>query len=496
MERAAGILLPVFSLPSSGGVGTLGRAAYDFVDFLAAAGQRYWQTLPLGPTGFGDSPYQSFSAYAGNPYFVDLDLLAEEGLLTRGELCAHTPSGSPAFVDYEWLAQTRLPLLRLAFSRGRGRDAAEYARFCEENAAWLPDYALFMALKFHFGMRPWTAWPDEGIRRREPAALERYSGLLAEDIAFFSYIQFQFFRQWRNLRAYAHERGILIMGDMPIYVAFDSADVWARPDCFLLDENLNPVAVAGVPPDYFSASGQLWGNPLYRWDDMEKDGFAWWRARAAGAARLYDALRIDHFRGFAGYWRVPSEEATAINGSWEKGPGMALVRALKEAAPELTFIAEDLGCLDDAARALVEASGFPNMKVLEFAFDPAELSTHLPHAHTENCVCYLGTHDNPPVLAWREEAAPEAVAFAEEYLGLNEAEGFHMGMLRAGMTSAAGLFIAQMQDYLALGKDSRVNTPGTLGNNWRWRLLPGQCDARLAKRIRRMTYMYGRTDKP
>lgn len=496
MERSSGILLPVSALPSEGGIGTLGRAAFEFADFLAAAGQRYWQILPLGPTSYGDSPYQSFSVYAGNPYFVDPGLLVEEGLLTRAEMEAHTPHGDPGSVDYARIYETRFDLLRAAFLRGRERDAVEFSRFQAENAAWLPDYALFMALKRHFGMRAWSEWEDEDIRLRKPDAVARYAALLSEDVAFYSYVQCLFFRQWDALRAYARNLGILIMGDMPIYVALDSADVWAHPENFQLDERLLPTEVAGVPPDYFSASGQLWGNPLYRWDDMEKNGFSWWKARMAGAARLYDTLRIDHFRGFESYWAVPASETTAINGRWVRGPGLAFVRTLIKTAPQMEIIAEDLGYLDAQVRALLTDSGLPGMKVLEFAFDSREPSNYLPHTYPRKCVCYVGTHDNTPVMAWRHEAAQDDVAMAIEYLGLNEREGFNFGMIRGGMSSVADLFVAQMQDYLGLGAESRMNTPSTLGCNWKWRLLPDRCTGELARKIRRMTYLYGRTDAP
>ena len=495
MERSSGILLPVSALPSEGGIGTLGRAAFEFADFLAAAGQRYWQILPLGPTSYGDSPYQSFSVYAGNPYFVDPGLLIEEGLLTREERDAHTPHGDPGHVDYARIYETRFALLRAAFLRGRGRDAADFSCFCAQNAAWLPDYALFMALKRHFGMRAWGEWEDEDIRLRKPEAVARYHALLSEDIAFYSYIQYQFFKQWDALRAYARSLGILIMGDMPIYVALDSADVWAHPEHFQLDERLRPTEVAGVPPDYFSASGQLWGNPLYRWHDMEKDGFSWWKARMAGAARLYDTLRIDHFRGFESYWAVPAGETTAINGRWVKGPGLPFVRMLVKAAPQMEIIAEDLGDLDADARALLSDSGLPGMKVLEFAFNAGEQSNYLPHTYPKTCVCYVGTHDNTPVMAWRHEAAPDDVAMATAYLGLNEREGFNFGMIRGGMSSVADLFVTQMQDYLGLGAESRMNTPSTLGCNWTWRLLPGQYTKELAEKIRRMSDLYGRVGR-
>lgn len=496
MERSSGILLPIFSLPSEGGVGALGGAAYDFVDFLFAAGQRYWQILPLGPTSYGDSPYQPFSVYAGNPYFIDPGLLREDGLLLQTEIDSLAPRGDPDAVDYAAIYRTRFDLLRLAYERGKGRDAEAFSRFASQNADWLPDYALFMALKVRFGMRAWFAWEDEDIRRRRPGALARYRALLSDEIRFHAYLQFLFFSQWRALRAYARARGVRVMGDMPIYVALDSADVWARPELFLLGEDLTPVEVAGVPPDYFSATGQLWGNPLYRYDVMEKDGFSWWRARILGAARLYDTLRIDHFRGFDTYWAVPFGEATAARGRWVKGPGLALVEALKKAAPELELVAEDLGALNEDVKKLLADSGFPGMKVLEFAFDAREPNSYLPHAYGRNCVCYVGTHDNAPVMAWREEAAPEAVAMAVEYLGLSETEGFHMGMIRGGMASAAALFIAQMQDCLGLGAHARVNEPSTLGRNWKWRLLPGQCTGALAAKLRRMSYLYGRTPEP
>lgn len=496
MERASGILLPIFSLPSEGGIGTFGRAAYDFIDFLHDAGQRYWQILPLGPTSYGDSPYQPFSVYAGNPYFIDPGLLREDGLILQSEIDALTPRGDPDAVDYAAIYQTRFDLLRLAYERGKERDAEAFARFYAQNADWLLDYALFMALKKHFGMRAWLHWEDEDIRRRRPEALAHYCALLWDEIDFHAYLQFLFFAQWAALRAYARERGVRIMGDMPIYVALDSADVWVHPELFQLDGNLLPVAVAGVPPDYFSATGQLWGNPLYRYDVMEADGFSWWRTRIAGAARLYDTLRIDHFRGLDTYWAVPFGEATAVHGRWVKGPGLALVEALRKAAPELEFVAEDLGALNEDVKKLLADSGFPGMKVLEFAFDAQGPNAYLPHAYERNCICYIGTHDNAPVMAWRDEAAPETVATAVEYLGLSEAEGFHMGMIRGGMASVAVLFIAQMQDCLGLNASARINEPSTLGHNWRWRLLPGQCTPELAKKLRRMSYLCGRTLLP
>lgn len=494
MERASGILLPVYSLPSPGGIGTFGRAAHEFVDFLAAAGQRYWQLLPLGPTSYGDSPYQSFSAYAGNPYFIGLDRLLRDGLITEGELEAFTPKGAPDRIDYGAIYETRYKLLHCAYDRFKGRDTAELERFESENEAWLPDYALFMAIKKRFNMRSWLEWDDD-VRLRKPEAIRVCRDELSDDIGFYTFMQYLFFSEWRELRDYARSKGVLMMGDMPIYVALDSADVWANPESFQLDENLRPSEVAGVPPDYFSATGQLWGNPLYRWDYMRDTGYRWWKERMRGASRLYDTIRIDHFRGFESYWSVPSYETTAVNGKWIKGPGIDFVRALSEAVPGVDIIAEDLGYLDDSVKKLLADSGFPGMKVLEFAFDSREPSNYLPHTYPRNCVCYVGTHDNTPVMAWRHEAAGDDVNMAREYLGLNESEGFNFGMIRGGMSSVADLFVTQMQDYLGLGAESRMNTPSTLGGNWQWRLAGGQCSEALAKKIRHMCFIYGRASK-
>ena len=342
-------------------------------------------------------------------------------------------------------------------------------------------------------MRAWTQWEDEDIRLRRPAAVERYQRELSEDIRLFTYIQYLFFRQWEALRTYAHKKGIGMIGDLPIYVAMDSADVWAEPDSFQLDERNIPKEVAGVPPDYFSEDGQLWGNPLYNWDAMKADGYGWWIRRVDGASRLYDILRIDHFRGLESYWAVPYGEPTAKNGRWIKGPGMDLVGVLKGWFSSLQFIAEDLGYLTPEVRQFLQDSGFPGMKVLEFAFDSREPSDYLPHTYTPNCVCYVGTHDNAPVMAWKDEADPDDVALAVRYLGLNQEEGFHWGMIRGGQSSVADLFIAQMQDYLGLGADSRMNTPGLLGGNWQWRLMPEQLDAMLAKRMAEIAWIYGRS---
>ena len=493
MNRCSGILMPVFSLPSPYGIGTLGKAAYDFADFLHAAGQRCWQMLPLGPTSYGDSPYQSFSTYAGNPYFIDLDMLIEDGLLTRDEVESQNWGTEPRYVDYGKIYESRFAVLQKAKDRGWVRDREAVAAFQAENSRWLPDYALYMACKRHFGMRSWTEWEDADIRlRKSPEVLERYRTLLREDVELFTYLQFLFFRQWNRLRDYLHGLDIQVIGDLPIYVAMDSADVWAEPESFQLDDQCVPTEVSGVPPDYFSADGQLWGNPLYAWDRMQTDGFGWWIRRVDGAARLYDVIRIDHFRGFASYWAVPFGSQTAKNGRWVKGPGLDLLSVLTGWFHGIRFIAEDLGEPSPDVTKLLADSGLPGMRVLEFAFSPTADSAYLPHNCVENCVCYAGTHDNAPLALWRQEAEPEEIDFAVQYLGLNEREGFNRGVLRGGMTSPASLFVAQMQDWLELGEGSRINTPGTGRDNWQWRLLPGELTVDLISGIREMTRIYGR----
>jgi len=495
MERSAGILLPVASLPSPHGIGTMGAAAREFVDFLAASGQSWWQVLPVGPTSYGDSPYQSPSAFAGNPYLIDLDQLVDDGLLTQDEVDAPAWGDDPASVDYELLYRNRMPLLRLAYQRGWERDAQAVAAFVSANEEWLPDYALFMAVKAHFGMTAWTEWPDEGIRLHHEDAVARWREELADDIRLYTYVQFLFFRQWEALRAYAHDHSIGIIGDLPIYVALDSSDVWASPEMFQLDEKNVPVEVAGVPPDAFTEDGQLWGNPLYDYDAMAADGYGWWIRRIGGVAKLFDVIRIDHFRGFESYWAVPYGATTAKDGRWVKGPGMSLVSVLKDWYPYLRFIAEDLGYATPEVAQLLADSGFPGMRVLEFAFDSRDESgsSYLPHNYPRNCVCYIGTHDNEPLAAWAREADEDDLALATRYLGLNEEEGLAWGFVRAGMGSVADLFVAQMQDYLELGPEARTNTPGTLGGNWRWRMTGDQASPELADRIATMTHMYGRS---
>lgn len=489
MRPCAGILLPVSALPAPYGIGTLGQAAYDFIDFLREAGQQVWQMLPTGPTGYADSPYQSVSAFAGNPYFIDLDQLKTDGLLTASEIGGGWGE-NPRAVDYGAVYARRLKVLRLACSRALQRDPAALDWFRAQNMHWLPDYALFMALKRHYGMRPWTKWPNRALAARTPAALEKYRAHLKADVLFFETVQMLFFQQWDALKRYAGENGVRLMGDVPIYTSMDSADVWAHPDNFQLDSRGRPTGVAGVPPDYFSADGQLWGNPLYNWMQMRKDGYTWWIQRLQNAARQYDIVRIDHFRGFVSYWRVPYGRKTARDGRWVRGPGLDFLHAVRAAVPQLDIVAEDLGVLTPAVYTLLEKSGLPGMKVLEFAFSGTD-NAYLPHHYKENCVCYTGTHDNLPIRGWAQ-AEPLCARRARAYCGADDAQPISQVLIQAGLQSRARLFIAQMQDWLDLGADCRMNTPGTVDGNWTWRLLPGEASGACARQIRALTAASGR----
>ena len=491
MNRSAGILLPIFSLPSPYGIGSLGREARAFADFLHDAGQSWWQVLPVGLAGAGESPYASPSTFAGNPLYIDLEQLAEEGLLTAAELrSARLPETEQ--VDYAAVKALREPLLRKAFSRVSGEQAQAAREFAEKNP-WVREFALYQAARVHFG-RPWYAWPDEALRRHEPWAVEHWRGMLAEDVAYHTWVQYWFFRQWAALKEYVNGLGVKIIGDIPIYVSLDSADVWAEREQFLLDPEGKPAKVAGVPPDYFSAEGQLWGNPLYDWDHMKADGFGWWIRRVDGAIRLFDVIRIDHFRGLESYWAVPAEAETAKEGAWEKGPGMDLLRVLKSWFwyADVEYIAEDLGLLTDAVHDLRKAASLPGMKVLQFAFD-GPYNTYLPHNHEKNCVCYTGTHDNDTLLGWYDKAERPERDFVEQYLGVrDDAEAVRKAVLRCGQGSVAELFVAQMQDYLALDGAARINTPGVAEGNWRWRMLPDKTTPALAEEIRTLTHTFGR----
>ena len=491
MDRFSGVLMPMSSLPSNYGIGTMGKCAYEFVDFLAAAGQKYWQLLPLGPTSYGDSPYASFSTFAGNPYFIDLDMLIKDKLLKKSELAGINWGEDAQSVDYGAIYESRFKVLRLAYKRGIERYSEEFAAF-RQSKNWLENYAVYMAVKAHFGMVSWTEWPDEDIRLHRWEAVERYKRELWEDVEFYSFIQFLFFRQWEALRAYAHEKGIQFIGDIPIYVALDSADVWSEPHFFLLDENNVPTVVAGCPPDAFTEDGQLWGNPIYDWEKMRNDGYGWWIRRVDGAGQLYDVIRIDHFRGFESYWAVPYGDETARDGKWMPGPGMSLVGVLSSWFRELRFIAEDLGYMTQEVKNLVRDSGFPGMKVLQFAFDAHGESDYLPHLCDESSVCYIGTHDNDTVHGWLDFCRKEDRMFATRYMHITEDEGWCWGFIRAGMSTASRLFVAQMQDILELPGWARMNTPGQPYGNWRWRMLPGAANKKLAKKLREYTETFRR----
>lgn len=496
MNRAGGILLSITSLPSNHGIGCFSKSAYYFVDWLREAGQSYWQILPLGPTSYGDSPYQSFSTFAGNPYFISLEALIEEGVLTEEE-CGEADLGDNAeSIDYEKMYRNRYPLLRKAYERSNISQNQDYQRFLEENRWWLDDYGLFMAVKDRFGGKPWTEWAED-IRLRYGYAMDYYRRELYFDIEFQQYMQFIFYRQWMALKAYANEREIRLIGDIPIYVAMDSADAWAHPELFQLDGDNVPVAVAGCPPDGFSATGQLWGNPLYRWDYHRQTGYGWWISRLDYCFRLYDVVRIDHFRGFDEYYSIPYGDQTAMNGHWEKGPGIDLFRHVERALGWKQVIAEDLGYVTDSVRQLVKESGFPGMKVLEFAFDSRDsgcANDYLPHNYPENSVAYTGTHDNETIAGWFTSITKEERKLARDYLcdHYTPSHRLYKSFISLIMASRASLCIIPMQDYLGYDNSCRMNQPSTVGKNWKWRLRKEDLSMELQKEIYEMTRRYGR----
>ena len=491
--RGSGILMHITSLPGPYGVGTMGKEAYRFVDFLENAGQSYWQLLPLNPTGYGDSPYQSCSAYAGNHYLIDLDSLVEQGLLYREELENISWCDRDTKANFGKLWENRLPVLRLAYSRFNGSE--EFDRFCRENGSWLSDFSLYMALKDKFGGQSWYCWED-GLKYRDPDSVWNARQELKDATRFYSFIQYLFYSQWESLRQYANARGVSIIGDVPICIPLDSVEVWTNPELFQLDESLTPIAVAGCPPDAFSADGQLWGNPLYRWEEMAKDNYDWWVRRLKAAGKLYDVVRLDHFRGFEAYWSIPYGDETARNGHWVKGPDMDFVNALKTRLPKLRFIAEDLGFLTQEVLDLRDNSGFPGMKVLQFAFDSREPSEYLPHTYIPNTVCYTGTHDNMTTRQWFDTAPAEAVTYAAEYMNLSHEEDYVWGVIRVAQASVSDTCIVPLQDYLDLGGEARMNFPGTATDaNWTWRAQSGVFTEELAARIRCLTVLYGRLTK-
>lgn len=491
--RSSGILLHISSLPSRFGIGRMGRAAYDFVDFLQMSETAYWQILPLSPTSYGDSPYQSFSVYAGNPYFIDFVQLEEQGLLEKEDYSGILWQRSSDTIDYELLYRSNITVLRRAFARFIRKPARGYASFKKQNP-WLADYALFMALKDEHEGAPWYEW-EKGLAMREKAAVDEAKKRLSSEIELYCFIQFIFSQQWTALKKYANTHNVEIIGDMPIYVAYDSADVWCSPELFALDEEKRPVEVAGCPPDPFSPTGQLWGNPLYDWDYHKKTGYQWWIARLRHTAALYDVVRIDHFRGFESYYTIPYGNKDATVGKWRKGPNKALFLAAKKELGELRIIAEDLGFITPGVRKMLDALGYPGMKVLQFGFSDAD-NEHLPHNFkTQNMVAYTGTHDNETLRGWLEAADKKTIRFAKAYLRCKKQQ-IPDEMVAACWQSIADLAVAQMQDFLHADKAGRMNTPSTLGGNWQYRTFPDDFTPELAKSIRKLNRTYGRAVKP
>lgn len=491
MTRGAGILLSVTSLPSPYGIGTIGKEAFRFVDMLSDLRQKYWQVLPIGPTSFGDSPYQSFSAFAGNPYLIDLDSLIAEGLLKQEEVDGYNWGNKKDDVDYALIYESRFKVLKSAFERFDTEGRA-FKNFCKENKDWLEDYSLYMAVKNEMNGSEWLSW-DEGLRNREAETLEKYKELLKEQILFWMFLQYKFFEQWDALKSYANEQGIRIIGDIPLYVALDSADVWADREQFKLNEDGRPIEVAGCPPDAFSDDGQKWGNPLYDWEKMEEQGFGWWKKRMEANGRLFDIIRIDHFIGVAKYYSIPAEDETARNGRWNKGPGKKLTDMIEETLGKNRIIAEDLGVAVPAVKKLLAKTGWPGMKILLFAFDGNTANEHLPHNYDDgNLVVYAGTHDNETVVGYFRDKTEYELAYLYEYLNIKKKDDIPDAVIRTAYASVADIVIMQMQDLLKLGNEARMNFPSTVGCNWRWRTLKGSLSEERRTWLRTMTLLYRR----
>ncbi|NFO87426.1 4-alpha-glucanotransferase [Clostridium botulinum] len=495
MRRSSGIIMHIASLPGEFGIGTFGKEAYEFADFLKESHQKYWQILPIGPTSYGDSPYQSFSAFAGNPYFIDFNLLKKDGLLKGKDYSNLNFGKDKEDIDYGLIFVEKMKVLRKAYERFKLNLPTDLKEFEEENQ-WLDDYSLYMALKSKFELKSWQKW-DIDIKLRKKEALNKYREELKDEINLWKFIQYKFFEQWTNLKKYVNDLDIEIIGDIPIYVAEDSADIWANPKAFLLDEEtLVPLKVSGCPPDNFAVTGQLWGNPIYNWDYIDKTNYKWWIDRMKQSSKLYDVIRIDHFRGFESYWSIPYGDPTAENGEWVKGPGMKLFNAIKKELGDIKIIAEDLGFLTDEVVKFREESGFPGMRVLQFAFVGDAANRDLPHNYEENCIAYTGTHDNNTFRGWLEKTGTEEEIEASiKYLGLNKEEGYNWGFIRGVWSSKAYLSIALIQDFLNLGNESRINVPSTLGQNWRWRAKEDVFTDELAEKIYEITKMYGRCEE-
>lgn len=532
-ERNAGILMPVSSLPSPYGIGTFGKDAYDFVTFVKECNHKYWQVLPLGPTTYGDSPYQSYSAFAGNPYFVDLDMLIEAGFLLKSEVISRDWGdgivpvnvseddavngrfgtyrdgniGDERYVSYEKIYNNRFDILRIAYNRFKAACAEskktlakglplykQFDNFVKDNADWLEDYALFMALKSHFNNVSWGEWETD-IKFRKPEAMSRYEEQLSDDIGYWKFIQFEFYLQWNALKQYANSNGIEIIGDIPIYMGYDSVDVWANQGEFQLDENLTPIKVAGVPPDAFSDAGQKWGNPLYDYDKMEANGFSWWRKRMTASAKLYDVIRIDHFIGIVKYYTIPADMPDARQGEYRQGPGQKLLDVINESIGDKKIIAEDLGVEVPEVAKILKENGYPGMKVLEFAFGGDRKNPHLPYNYTQNLVCYGGTHDNETLLGFFEDRGDWELGYAYDYLDTRDKGRMVDQVFRAAYSSVAVLTVFAVQDILKLGNWARMNLPSSMGNNWKWRMQKGQLGQHELECMRYLASVFDRERK-
>lgn len=500
--RASGVLLPIFSLPGKYGIGCLSKEAYNFVEYLKKAKQTYWQILPVGQTSFGDSPYQSFSTFAGNPYFISLEKLIEDGLLTEKECEAADMGDDPTSIDYGKLYEARYPLLRKAFERTELKENKKFKKFKKKNAKWLVDYAMFMAIKDSYGGKSFLEW-DKPLRTRKKEALAKFAKKNKQDILFYEWLQFEFFTEWKAFKEFANKNGIKIIGDIPIYVACDSADTWSNPKLFQMDKDSKPLRVAGCLPDAFAEKGQLWGNPLYRWEYHKKTGYAWWISRIKGCLDMYDVIRIDHFRGFDQYYSIPGDAEDATDGYWVDGPNIDLFAAIKKELGDINVIAEDLGYMTETVRKLVKDTGFPNMKLLQFAFDARDAkedgeskpNDHLPFTYGTNCVVYTGTHDNETLKGWLSDITTKEVQMVRDYLGLAKnasADTIVRGMIRTAFASPADWCIIPLQDFLCLDKSARINTPSTLGENWKWRVEADKLTKELCKEMKKLTVTYWR----
>jgi 4-alpha-glucanotransferase len=491
--RESGILLPVSALPSQYGIGCFSKEAYKFVDFLEKSGQTKWQLLPLGPTGFGDSPYQSFSTFAGNPYYIDPKALIELGLLTCDECDAINVETADNKIDYENIYRTRFIVLKYAYHRFEPENYQDYDTFIQDNDYWLNDYSLFMVLKDKFHGQSWINW-EEPYRYRDDKVIEIISEEYKDEIGFYNFLQYMFWKQWHSLHEYALQHHVEIIGDLPIYVAFDSVDTWSNPSLFQLDDHCQPIAVAGCPPDAFAPLGQLWGNPLYRWDYHKETKYQWWTQRLSHCFKMYDVLRLDHFRAFDSYYSIPATEKTAEHGSWKRGPGIEFFEVVKGKIKDMRIIAEDLGFLTDSVRKLVETTGYPGMKILQFAFDSREKSNYLPYYYTQNSVVYTGTHDNDTIVGWYNKLNEDDKRMAIDYINAKNipSDQMYIEFIRLAQASVSNLCVIPIQDYLGMGSEGRINTPSTVGNNWTWRLQKNQLTQDVITLIGGLTKLYGR----